>query len=171
MCIERTASKEALLNKSLCNFLKLNSFYFLWNFAAHNLKNQNFFCFTNLCFFLSLLFKFYFQISYKNSTVEVPHLLQLPGCPEVCTLDDFERLIQPLIPTDWHQECKVGILETLFSFYSNQIFGKLCNFSDKHLNFYETFWKTFATVLNRNIWQKIYSKLTIPWESYMIILL
>uniref|UniRef100_A0A0K8SPS6 acid phosphatase n=2 Tax=Lygus hesperus TaxID=30085 RepID=A0A0K8SPS6_LYGHE len=42
---------------------------------------------------------------YKNVTDAEPTLLQLPDCNEVCPLSRFEKILKPVIPDNWEEEC------------------------------------------------------------------
>lgn len=50
---------------------------------------------------------------YRNSSTTEPYLLQLPGCPYVCTLENFKKLTSFLVPDDWQAECDVGFVNSL----------------------------------------------------------
>ncbi|XP_063242510.1 uncharacterized protein LOC134542291 [Bacillus rossius redtenbacheri] len=57
---------------------------------------------------------YYVTVSYRNSSQGDAHLLQLPGCDTLCPLDEFVRLVQPVIPDDIEAECAeevVGVPE------------------------------------------------------------
>ncbi|MCJ8747479.1 hypothetical protein PDJAM_G00153930 [Pangasius djambal] len=46
---------------------------------------------------------------YRNdSSVTEPYYLTLPGCAQLCPLQDFIRLTHSVIPTDWHKECQIS---------------------------------------------------------------
>ncbi|KAK2819650.1 hypothetical protein Q7C36_021296 [Tachysurus vachellii] len=46
---------------------------------------------------------------YRNdSTATEPYYLTLPGCARLCPLEDFIRLTNSVIPTDWHKECQIS---------------------------------------------------------------
>lgn len=48
----------------------------------------------------------YFQILYLESgTSEKPNELKLPNCDLQCPLEEFKRIVEPVIPKDWYEEC------------------------------------------------------------------
>uniref|UniRef100_A0A1B6CBF9 Acid phosphatase n=2 Tax=Clastoptera arizonana TaxID=38151 RepID=A0A1B6CBF9_9HEMI len=48
------------------------------------------------------------QMQYINSsTSKSPTRLNIPQCNSPCRLDDFNRIMQPVIPVDWDQECQI----------------------------------------------------------------
>lgn len=78
-----------------------------------------------IMFLCSLTFSFRslsVAMFYRNdSSVAEPYNLTLPGCAHTCPLQDFIRLTQSVIPTDWHKECQIsspandkGIYEDIF---------------------------------------------------------
>ncbi|BES92556.1 acid) phosphatase [Nesidiocoris tenuis] len=44
-------------------------------------------------------------IWYKNSTNDNPWLLKVPGCDAACPLTKLERILKPVIPENWADEC------------------------------------------------------------------
>ncbi|TRY64358.1 hypothetical protein TCAL_00857 [Tigriopus californicus] len=53
--------------------------------------------------------KYFVRILYRNDSSREPYSLQLPGCQELCPLDDFDRLTVNLRPeSHWAQECSLG---------------------------------------------------------------
>lgn len=52
-------------------------------------------------------------ILYKNTTSSAPYLLQLPNCDYVCTLDNFKKITENLIPEDWQKECTINFVTSL----------------------------------------------------------
>ncbi|XP_047667592.1 lysosomal acid phosphatase-like isoform X2 [Tachysurus fulvidraco] len=54
---------------------------------------------------------------YRNdSTSTEPYSLTLPGCAQLCPLEDFIKLTKSVIPTDWHRECIVRPYQVLNRF-------------------------------------------------------
>ncbi|TSY13802.1 Lysosomal acid phosphatase [Bagarius yarrelli] len=52
---------------------------------------------------------FYVAMFYHNdSSVAETYYLTLPGCAQLCPLQDFIRLTRSVIPTDWHKECQIS---------------------------------------------------------------
>lgn len=51
---------------------------------------------------------YYVAILYKNGTKE--HLLTIPGCSQLCQLDKFISLNEPVIPENWEKECHYHLL-------------------------------------------------------------
>ncbi|EZA54701.1 prostatic acid phosphatase isoform X2 [Ooceraea biroi] len=48
------------------------------------------------------------QIFLRNTTVHEPYPMTIPGCTVACPLDKFIKILSPMIPEDWKEECKVG---------------------------------------------------------------
>lgn len=42
---------------------------------------------------------------YRNSSIEEPYLLTIPGCTPACPLEKFTELTKDVIPRDWKVEC------------------------------------------------------------------
>ncbi|XP_011875141.1 PREDICTED: prostatic acid phosphatase-like [Vollenhovia emeryi] len=47
------------------------------------------------------------QVFLRNTTTHEPYMMTIPGCTVVCPLDKFVEILEPMIPNDWEQECKV----------------------------------------------------------------
>uniref|UniRef100_A0A8D2Q8Q2 acid phosphatase n=1 Tax=Varanus komodoensis TaxID=61221 RepID=A0A8D2Q8Q2_VARKO len=47
------------------------------------------------------------EMHYQNSTFAEPYSLILPGCSNACPLEQFRKLVSPVIADDWDQECKI----------------------------------------------------------------
>lgn len=47
------------------------------------------------------------RISFKNTTNE-PYILTVPGCHQLCSIEDFKRITKPIIPIDWTAECNTS---------------------------------------------------------------
>ncbi|XP_078479312.1 lysosomal acid phosphatase-like, partial [Lampetra planeri] len=45
------------------------------------------------------------ELWYRNSSLSAPLPISLPGCPQRCPLGDFSRLLLPIVPGDWRDEC------------------------------------------------------------------
>ncbi|XP_025418525.1 lysosomal acid phosphatase-like isoform X2 [Sipha flava] len=49
-------------------------------------------------------------VSYRNTSIHDPYLLQVPGCDSVaCDLDQLTEVLIPFIPNDWDTECKINV--------------------------------------------------------------
>uniref|UniRef100_A0A8B9J8C8 Lysosomal acid phosphatase n=1 Tax=Astyanax mexicanus TaxID=7994 RepID=A0A8B9J8C8_ASTMX len=49
------------------------------------------------------------EIFYRNdSSVAEPYPLTIPGCAHHCSLEEFIKLTQSVIPTDWDKECMMN---------------------------------------------------------------
>ncbi|CAM9162599.1 unnamed protein product, partial [Lampetra fluviatilis] len=46
------------------------------------------------------------ELWYRNSSLSAPLPISLPGCPQRCPLGDFSRLLLPIVPGDWWDECR-----------------------------------------------------------------
>lgn len=64
------------------------------------------------------------KIFYKNtSTVAIP--IEIPNCGFACPLDKMYQLYDPVLPSNWNEECKLDVLtmgideETLPPFVGN----------------------------------------------------
>lgn len=55
------------------------------------------------------------MVYFRNSTTREPYNLAIPGCQAACPLDDFARLLKPVIPVNWEKECKKGFLPDDFN--------------------------------------------------------
>lgn len=52
---------------------------------------------------------FHVVMFYRNdSSVTEPNSLTLPGCAQLCPLQDFIRLTRSVIPADWQKECEIS---------------------------------------------------------------
>lgn len=52
--------------------------------------------------------EYFVRILYRNDSSQEPYLLQLPGCQDLCSLDDFDRLTKDVRPeSKWEQECSL----------------------------------------------------------------
>ncbi|KAJ4440008.1 hypothetical protein ANN_08139 [Periplaneta americana] len=58
------------------------------------------------------------MVYFRNSTAHEPYNLIIPGCQAACPLDDFARLLKPVIPFNWEKECKKGLFSDDFAFNS-----------------------------------------------------
>lgn len=47
------------------------------------------------------------QIFLRNSTDHDPYALTIPGCATSCPLGTFVKILKPMIPDNWEEECKV----------------------------------------------------------------
>lgn len=63
------------------------------------------------CFCLSVDNIDNFQVFYRNSSIDEPHLLTVPGCPALCPLNQFVKIVQPILPEHWETECQLTVLE------------------------------------------------------------
>jgi hypothetical protein len=46
------------------------------------------------------------RLLYKNDTTRDAHSVQIPGCSDDCSFDEFVRITKDNIPGDWHAECQ-----------------------------------------------------------------
>ncbi|MEE6521976.1 hypothetical protein FKM82_020352 [Ascaphus truei] len=44
---------------------------------------------------------------FRNESGKPPVPLSLPGCDHRCPMEEFQRLLQPVIPMDWERECQI----------------------------------------------------------------
>lgn len=49
----------------------------------------------------------YFQLFYRKSNEESPEPMEIPGCGEKCTLEQFYDLYKEIIPDDFDSECRL----------------------------------------------------------------
>ncbi|KAL6259993.1 hypothetical protein P5V15_009901 [Pogonomyrmex californicus] len=47
------------------------------------------------------------QVFLRNTTTREPYPMTIPGCTVVCRLDKFIKILKPMIPDNWGEECKV----------------------------------------------------------------
>lgn len=47
------------------------------------------------------------QVFLRNTTDHEPYLLTIPGCTTICPLEKFIRILKPMLPDNWEEECKV----------------------------------------------------------------
>lgn len=47
------------------------------------------------------------QVYLRNTTLHEPYPLTIPGCKTACPLSDFVRIMKPMMPDNWVEECKV----------------------------------------------------------------
>ncbi|XP_012343616.1 prostatic acid phosphatase isoform X1 [Apis florea] len=47
------------------------------------------------------------QIFLRNTTEYEPYPLTIPGCTTICPLEKFIEILNPMIPDNWNEECKV----------------------------------------------------------------
>ncbi|XP_006564906.1 lysosomal acid phosphatase isoform X2 [Apis mellifera] len=48
------------------------------------------------------------QIFLRNTTEYEPYPLTIPGCTTICPLEKFIQILNPMIPDNWNEECKVN---------------------------------------------------------------
>ncbi|KAE8606595.1 hypothetical protein XENTR_v10010797 [Xenopus tropicalis] len=46
------------------------------------------------------------EMYLRNESGKSPYPLSLPGCAHACPLQEFQSLLQPIIPQDWETECQ-----------------------------------------------------------------
>jgi len=51
--------------------------------------------------------EFLVQVSYRNETTPLPHLLTIPGCATLCPLSQFKDLTSGILPVDLKGECGI----------------------------------------------------------------
>ncbi|XP_020281945.1 lysosomal acid phosphatase-like isoform X2 [Pseudomyrmex gracilis] len=47
------------------------------------------------------------QVFLKNTTAHEPYPMTIPGCTVACPLNDFVKILKPMMPDNWKEECKV----------------------------------------------------------------
>ncbi|XP_026671878.1 prostatic acid phosphatase-like isoform X2 [Ceratina calcarata] len=47
------------------------------------------------------------QVFLRNTTDHDPYALTIPGCATSCPLETFVKILKPMIPDNWEEECKV----------------------------------------------------------------
>lgn len=57
------------------------------------------------CFFSS---NFSVEMFFRNESGKEPFPLTIPGCQQICPLQKFLELTDPVVPQDWEQECQVA---------------------------------------------------------------
>ncbi|XP_044741619.1 prostatic acid phosphatase-like isoform X2 [Chrysoperla carnea] len=98
----------------------------MWIYSAHDTTISNVLMGLNLYNFISppyasaLMFElqkrndsFGISIYFKNETLnDQPYLLKLPNCDEFCEINEFQRILKPILltPAQWEEECQLGIL-------------------------------------------------------------
>lgn len=66
--------------------------------------------------------EFAVQFLYKNETDEIPYVLKLPDCDELCPLDTFAQIMKPFIPKNIKDSCGLNStdnIQTVTEHYSS----------------------------------------------------
>lgn len=50
--------------------------------------------------------------------------MNLPGCPNPCTLDNFIDAMKSIVPSNWSQKCDIGFLMRLYYYTYLDVIGK-----------------------------------------------
>lgn len=45
---------------------------------------------------------------FRNESGKEPLPLTIPGCQQICPLQRFLELTDPVVPQDWEQECQIA---------------------------------------------------------------
>ncbi|XP_047355334.1 prostatic acid phosphatase-like [Vespa velutina] len=47
------------------------------------------------------------QVFLRNTTNHEPYPMTIPGCATICPIDKFIKILEPMIPNNWKDECKI----------------------------------------------------------------
>lgn len=57
---------------------------------------------------------YFVQIFYRNTTIENPQALNLPGCGTLCPLKKMIELYDDVLPGDFDTECRISMLSMTY---------------------------------------------------------
>lgn len=74
---------------------------------------------------------YYIQLFYRNTSVENPQPLNIPSCGPKCTIEQFRKIYETVIPSrDFKEECKVSMLSMPYADVDFRVDGsKILNFT------------------------------------------